>query len=144
MDEIRDLVARRVEAMRAGDAEALAADYLPGAVGFTLAPPLEHRDMTDADSLRAWFATFDGPVDHEVRDLVVAADGDVAFCHSLNRVSALPKGYPERFDLWFRSTVCWRRVDGAWRIAHEHTSVPFHMDGSFAAAVGLEPEGVRS
>lgn len=139
MDEIKDLVERRAQAMRAGDAEALAADYLPEAVAFTLAPPLAHRGLTDPGSLREWFATFDGPVDFEVRDLEVVAGGDVAFCHSLNRVSALPKSYPERFDLWFRATVCWRRVGGAWRIAHEHTSVPFHMDGSFAAAVGLRP-----
>ncbi|MFI9813459.1 YybH family protein [Saccharothrix variisporea] len=139
MDEIGDLVARRAEAMRAGDAEALAADYLPEAVGFTLAPPLAHRGLTDPGSLRAWFSTFDGPVDFEVRDLEVVAGGDVAFCHSLNRLSAVPKGHPERFDLWFRATTGLRRVQGRWRIAHEHTSVPFHMDGSFAAAVGLRP-----
>ncbi len=139
VDEVRELVARRAEAMRAGDAVALAADYLPGAVAFTMAPPLAHRGLTDPGSLREWFATFDSAVDYEVRDLEVVAEGDVAFCHSLNRMSALPKGYPERFDLWFRSTVCLRRVDGVWRIAHEHTSVPFHMDGSFSAAVGLTP-----
>ena len=28
---------------------------------------------------------------------------------------------------------------GTWKIAHEHTSVPFYMDGSFRAAVDLEP-----
>jgi ketosteroid isomerase-like protein len=38
-----------------------------------------------------------------------------------------------------RSTLCFRREGGAWKIAHAHTSVPFHMDGSFRAAVDLEP-----
>ncbi|WP_211348067.1 nuclear transport factor 2 family protein [Saccharothrix texasensis] len=42
-------------------------------------------------------------------------------------------------DLWFRSTVCLRRVDGAWRVAHEHTSTPVHMDGDFSAALDLRP-----
>ncbi|MEU7526980.1 nuclear transport factor 2 family protein [Saccharothrix sp. NPDC042600] len=139
MREIEELVARRAAAVRAGDAEALAADYLPEAVAFTMAPPLAHRGLTDPGSLREWFATFASAVDYEVRELAVVAEGDVAFCHSLNRMSALPQGYPERFDLWFRSTVCLRRVAGVWRIAHEHTSVPFHMDGSFSAAVGLTP-----
>ncbi|GAA0222057.1 SgcJ/EcaC family oxidoreductase [Saccharothrix mutabilis subsp. mutabilis] len=139
MREIEELVARRAAAVRAGDAEALAADYLPGAVAFTMAPPLAHRGLTDPGSLRAWFATFASAVDYEVRELEVVAGGDVAFCHSLNRMSALPSGHPERFVLWFRSTVCLRRVAGVWRIAHEHTSVPFHMDGSFSAAVGLTP-----
>ncbi len=74
-----------------------------------------------------------------MRDLEITAGGDLAFCHSLNRMSAVPRGHAEAFDLWYRATVCLRRVDGAWRIAHEHTSTPFHMDGSFSAALDLQP-----
>ena len=139
--DIRDLVERRAAAMRAGDAERLVADYLPDAVAFTLAPPLKHTapEVVDPEALRAWFATFDSAVDFEVRDLEVTADGDLAFCHSLNRMSAVPRGQGEPFSLWYRSTVCLRRVDGAWRIAHEHDSTPFYMDGSFGAALDLTP-----
>ncbi|MFD0204902.1 MULTISPECIES: nuclear transport factor 2 family protein [Saccharothrix] len=55
-------------------------------------------------------------------------------------VQAGPGGpHLDQFDLWFRSTVCLRRVDGVWRIAHEHTSTPFYMDGSFSAALDLTP-----
>ncbi|MBB5953534.1 ketosteroid isomerase-like protein [Saccharothrix tamanrassetensis] len=138
---IRELLARRVEAMRAGDAEALVADYLPEVVAFTLAPPLRHTapEVLDPATMRSWFATFDSAVDFEMRDLRVEVGGGVAFCHSLNRVSAVPRGGAEAFQLWFRSTVCLREVDGAWRIAHEHTSTPFHMDGSFSSAVDLTP-----
>jgi ketosteroid isomerase-like protein len=25
-------------------------------------------------------------------------------------------------DLWFRQTMCFRKVGGEWRIAHEHDS----------------------
>ena len=32
-----------------------------------------------------------------------------------------------------------RKVDGTWKIAHAHTSVPFYMDGSFKAATDLNP-----
>ncbi len=135
---IREVVARRAEAMRAGDAAALVADYLPEAVAFTLAPPLRHA-APEAAELAGWFATFDGPVDFEVRDLAVVVGDGMAFCHGLHRVSAVPRGRDEAFDLWFRSTLCLREVDGRWRIAHEHTSTPFHMDGTFAAAVDLTP-----
>jgi hypothetical protein len=31
------------------------------------------------------------------------------------------------------------RQNGAWRVAHRHASVPFHMDGSLRAAVTLKP-----
>ena len=46
-------------------------------------------------------------------------------------------------DVWLRATVCFRRVDGAWKVAHEHASVPFYMDGSFRAAIDLKPEAAR-
>ncbi|WP_433274034.1 YybH family protein [Actinosynnema sp. CS-041913] len=138
---IRELVARRVEAMRAGDVEALVGDYLPEAVAFTLAPPLRHTapEVQDPEALRGWFASFDSAVDFEVRDLVVEVGGGVAFCFSLNRVSAVPRGGSGAFDLWFRSTLGLREVGGVWRIAHEHTSTPFYMDGSFSSAVDLKP-----
>jgi ketosteroid isomerase-like protein len=38
-----------------------------------------------------------------------------------------------------RMTLGCKRIDGRWRIAHEHVSVPFHMDGSYKAAIELKP-----
>ena len=42
-------------------------------------------------------------------------------------------------DVWFRSTLGFRKVGGEWKIVHEHESVPFLMDGSDKAALGLKP-----
>lgn len=138
---VRDLLEERAAAMRTGDADRIVADYLPDAVTFTLAPPLKHTapEVTDPEAMRAWFASFAGGLEYEMRDLEVVVDGGLAFCHSLNRMSAVPQGATEAFTLWFRSTVCLRHVDGVWRIAHEHTSTPFYMDGNFGAALDLEP-----
>jgi PhnB protein len=44
----------------------------------------------------------------------------------------------EQTELWFRQTMCLRKVGGEWRIAHEHDSVPFSMDDGLAA-IDLEP-----
>jgi ketosteroid isomerase-like protein len=138
---IREVLAGQEQAMRARDVAALVARFTPDAVTFSLAPPLRQPagQARDADALRAWFAGFDGPLDYEIRDLEVTVGGDVAFCHSLNRLSATPRGMTDRFDLWFRSTVCLRKVAGVWLVAHEHMSTPFHMDGSMRAAVELRP-----
>lgn len=137
-EQIRHLMAEQETAMRKGDVDTLVAQYAPGVVRYDLAPPLRHTGI-DPEGLRAWFSTFDGPVDFEIRDLEVTADADIAFCHSLNRLSAVPRGTDHKFDLWYRSTVCLRKIDGQWLVVHEHTSTPFHMDGSFAAAVDLVP-----
>ena len=42
-------------------------------------------------------------------------------------------------DLWFRATLGFRKIDGKCAITHEHSSVPFYMDGSFKAAIDLKP-----
>lgn len=136
---IRQLTAQRQAAMIAGDAEAIVGQYAPEIVKYDLAPPLRNVAPLDAGALKSWFATFDGPVDYEIRDLDVVAGADVAYTHSLHRLSAVPFGSTERFDLWFRVTVCLRRIDGDWRVTHEHSSTPFYMDGTFGAALDLKP-----
>jgi len=139
--QIRELMAAREAAMVARDASTLGSHYAPDVVAFTLAPPLVHRgaEVIDVPGRQAWFETFEGPIEYETRDLEVTIGGDIAYCHALNRLSTTPKGAPAGFDLWFRSTVCFRRVDGEWRITHVHDSTPFHMDGTLRAAVDLKP-----
>lgn len=136
---IRQIAAGKQAAMIAGDAEAIVAQYAPQIVKYDLAPPLRNAAPLDADALKAWFASFAGPVDYEIRDLEVVVGQDVAYTHSLHRLSATPVGSPQSFDLWFRVTVCLRRIDGDWRVTHEHSSTPFHMDGTFGAALDLQP-----
>jgi ketosteroid isomerase-like protein len=38
-----------------------------------------------------------------------------------------------------RETLCLEREADSWRIVHEHTSVPFYMDGSMRPAFDLKP-----
>lgn len=135
---IRALISERVAAMTERDADALARQCVPDLLAFTLAPPLAHHGE-DVEARKAWFASFDGPIEYEVRDLEVTVGGDVAYSHSLTRLSTTPKGMPQPFELWFRSTTGFRKVDGEWRIAHVHDSTPFYMDGTMSAALDLKP-----
>jgi ketosteroid isomerase-like protein len=139
--QIRQMMAEQESAMRARDAELLVSRYAPEIMKFGLAPPLRLAGpaLLDANGLRNWFAGFDGPIDYEIRDLTVTAGEDVAFCHSLNRLSTTPHGAPQKFELWFRATVCLRKIDGRWQITHSHESTPFYMDGSLRAALDLQP-----
>ena len=139
--QIRRLMDDKATAMRARDAEAVVAQYAPEAVKYDLAPPLQKLgpEAHDVNGLKAWFSGFDGDIDFEIRDLSVTASDDLAYCHSLNALTATPYGAPDSFTLWFRSTVCLRKIDDSWLIAHEHSSTPFYMDGSFKAAVDLQP-----
>lgn len=119
------------------DATAVGAQFTPDAVVFDLAPPLAHS--LDVPGLAAWFDNWEGPVSLEERDLTIEISGDLAFCHGLSRVSATSKPDGQKAQWWQRVTRCLRRTGGGWKITHEHASVPFYMDGSYRAAVDLEP-----
>ncbi|MGF1625501.1 MAG: YybH family protein [Alphaproteobacteria bacterium] len=119
------------------DPAAIGAQFASDAVIFDLAPPLGHG--LDVPGLAAWLDTWDGPIDQEWRNLTVKADGDLAFCHGLCKVSATTKSEGQRAEWWQRVTVCLSRAEGSWKIVHEHSSVPFYMDGSDRAATDLQP-----
>jgi PhnB protein len=90
------------------------------------------------NALEDWFASFRGPVGYEIRDLCITTGDEVAFCHSLNRISGT-RTDGEETDVWTRATVCLCKIEGKWMVTHEHVSVPFYMDGSDRAALDLEP-----
>ena len=140
MQEIRDVVERRAALLEAGDVRGMLACSAPEVVQFSLAPPLVERvDTTDPTAVEQWLATFDAPPRREVTRLEITADGDVAFATSIDSMTATPKGSTEPFTLWYRVTLGLRRIDGQWRVTHEHESVPFHMDAEMRAAIDLTP-----
>ncbi|MDQ3576036.1 MAG: hypothetical protein M3381_15505 [Actinomycetota bacterium] len=71
--QIRELVADRETAMQKADVERLVARLAPETVRFGLAPPLAQSgpEVRDMNGLQAWFDTFDGPIEFEIRDLCV-------------------------------------------------------------------------
>jgi ketosteroid isomerase-like protein len=137
--EIRRLIDGRIAAMRAKDAAAAVACLAGDVVAFELAPPLvlPPGAARDAAAFAAWLSAFE-EIDVEVRDLMIEAAEDVGFAHALHHLTGT-RARGHKVDLWMRSTLCFRREPDGWRIAHAHTSVPFYMDGSFRAAVDLQP-----
>jgi PhnB protein len=136
--EVRAVIDDWANALRAKDAGGVVARQATGFVQFALAPPLQATSL-DRDGLSAWFSSWQGPIDYEIRDQRITAGERVAFCHSLNRMSATTTD-GQRTELWFRQTLCFCKVGGEWKITHEHDSVPFYMDEDARAAIDLEPE----
>ena len=135
--EIRTLIDHWARSIRDKDVEGVMAHYAADSVTFDLAPPLVSTRV-DAQGLEAWFASWRGPIGYEIRDLHVTAGDGAAFCRSLARLSGTTIDGVKN-DVWFRLTLCFRKIRGDWKIAHQHESVPFYMDGSYRAAVDLKP-----
>ena len=136
--DIRALIETVHKAHHNKDAAAIVAPYARDAAVFDLAPPLSHKGM-DLQQKKAWLDTWEGPVERESRDFNITVSGDFAFCHGFYRLSGTPKAAGRPISFWMRATVCLHRERGAWRIVHEHESVPFYMDGSLRPAFDLEP-----
>lgn len=137
--QIRALIDEWANGLRAKNVDGVMSHFASDLVQFDMAPPLKYagRDALKK-GLKEWFSSWKGPIGYEIRDLAITAGEDAAFCHSLNRLSGT-KTSGEKGDVWFRHTLCFRKIDGEWKIVHAHESVPFYMDGSYKAAVDLKP-----
>ena len=134
--QIRDVIEDWAAGLRSKDVARVKSHEVEELMHFSLAPPLV-ADEKGPYGLEKWFKTWDGPLGYELRDLEVVSGDGVAFSHSLNHLTGTQRG--KKADVWFRSTLGFRKLDGEWKIVHEHESVPFLMDGSDKAAVDLKP-----
>jgi uncharacterized protein (TIGR02246 family) len=137
-EEIASLIDAWVAAIRAKDLDGSLSYYAPDVIGFDLVEPLRY---VGADALRKrledWFASFDGTIDFENHELEIIGGDGVAFAHSLNHVTGtLTDG--KSLDMYWRATLCLRKVDGEWLVVHTHTSVPFNMQTG-EAQIDLKP-----
>ena len=135
---IRQRINGWLEALRSMDLEGVMSLYAPDIVSFDLGPPLRHvRAKAKEKNWANAFAMYQRPLGYEMRDLTVTVGDDVAFAHSLNRVSGTMKN-GNRTDFWLRWTACLRKIDGNWLIAHDQVSVPIDPE-SGRASLNLEP-----
>ncbi len=136
---IRAMIDSMARARYDKNVHAIAASYTSNAAIFSLEPPLTHHGI-DIAHTQAWLDTWDGPIEIEPHDFQITVAGDTAYCHGYMRMAGNKKGVEYRVSFWMRETLCFARDGNDWQIVHEHTSVPFYMDGSLRPAFDLEPE----
>jgi ketosteroid isomerase-like protein len=137
--DIRRRTDQLAGAIRAADLEAVMSFYTSDVVSFDLEPPLQH--LGAEAKRRNWervFAAYEHPLGYEIRDLTVTVGDDVAFAHSLNRLSGTLKSGTTTAGFWVRATTCFRKLDGQWFIAHDHVSVPLDLPTG-AGLLNLRP-----
>ena len=136
--DIRQRIEAGVAAVRAKDLEVVMALYAPDVVSFDVGSPL--RSAGAEAKRRAWmevFAMYQRPLGYEVRELTITVGDDVAFGHSVNRISGVLKN-GDTTDFWVRWTACFRRIERNWLIVHDHVSVPVDPQ-TRAALLNLAP-----
>lgn len=125
-EEIRDLVAKWSQALENKDLDGLTANYTTDTLLFDGIPP--YKTVGGENIRKVWencLPYFPERFKSEHRDVVVNVDGDVAFVHCVHHFIPMPADHPCG-QTWMRVTVCFRRIDGQWKVLHEHVSIPFN------------------
>ena len=127
--EIKALFQQWKAAFEAKDVDGVMRTYAPGAtlVSYDIVPPLQFKG---AEAYRKdyteFFAQFAGPLHVEFPDMHIEAGGNLGFAYGLERLTGkAANGTP--INMWVRYTEGLKRIDGQWRVVHEHVSVPIDM-----------------
>ena len=134
---IRSAIEAWTKAVSDKDAGKVATFFTSDVVSYDLAPPLKNVGF-NSSALEKWFKTWDGPIGYEVTEQDITMSDTLAVARSLDHMTG-KKVDGEKVDLWTRSTVCFRKEGGQWKVFHVHSSVPMLMDGSGKAATDLKP-----
>jgi ketosteroid isomerase-like protein len=130
--EVKALLDSRSDAVWVKDIDRLLSFYSPDIVYFDVVPGLQY---TGSAALRPrfleWFDAFQGSIGQEIRDLHVAASGDIAVAYMLIRASGTLKTGRE-VGYWVRVTTCCRRSNDRWLVTHEHVSLPVDFESGNA------------
>ncbi|MBR0801007.1 nuclear transport factor 2 family protein [Bradyrhizobium jicamae] len=117
--QIRTLIEAWADAVRRHDYAGVLARHDHDVVMFDVPPPFQSRGL---DAYRKTWDLFFGcnktSDAFDIEDLAITAGDDVAFAVAVMRCG------PPQDELQFRLTIGLRKIDGEWRIMHEHHSVP--------------------
>jgi uncharacterized protein (TIGR02246 family) len=122
--EILALIERWTAAVRNENRDAIRRDHDADMLMFDVPPPFLSRGL-DA-YMATWelfFSSVEKPVAFDFHDIEITAGEDVAFATATgNCVNIDSKG--NREPLQFRLTMGLRKIEGQWRVMHEHHSLP--------------------
>ena len=99
-------------------------NHVADLVIFDVLPPMKYES---AESYRRswdqWQPEAQEEGQFELEDLSVTAGTDVAFAHCFIRCGGpMPDG--RTFQDVVRATFCLRKLDGSWKVSHQHISKP--------------------
>ncbi|WP_447593970.1 YybH family protein [Aquipseudomonas campi] len=137
--ELAALVDSWVKGNLAKDVEAIIRHYSDDVLAFDAILQLQFKGR--AAYKAHWQSCMEmcgGPTTFKVRELQQEADGALGVGHFIAYCGGSDAEGNSQ-GCWLRVTQVYRRIGGAWKIAHEHFSVPFDPQ-SGAALFELQPD----
>ena len=117
--EIRALIDGWAAAVRRQDYRGILAHHDQDIVMFDVPPPLQSRGLDEyRKTWDLFFSCYRPSHAFDIDEIAITAGDDVAFAVTVMRCG------PPDATFQFRLTIGLRNAGGAWRITHEHHSVP--------------------
>jgi ketosteroid isomerase-like protein len=131
--EIKKVFVSAIRAIHLRRLEQSIADYADDVVRFDVgAPPIAQLGRGEVEKRnKEWLDSWSSSIEIEVRDLAITASDTVGFVRSLQHISGMLKS-GTRVSMWVRWTGGFEKRDGAWKIVHEHVSVPVDLETMMA------------
>ncbi len=122
--EIRALIQRWTRGVREEDRAAIRAEHDSEILMFDVPPPFLSQGL-DAymETWEEFWSCAGKPVVFDLRDIKTTAGKDVAFATAVGQCTNVGAN-GKREGLEFRLTIGLRKIDGRWRVMHEHHSLP--------------------
>ena len=140
-NQIRQLIEEWRNALSNRDLDRMVQNYAPDMLFFDAVPPIQLQDA--AAYRKSWeqmLPHLPARVAADQRELEVKVSGDLAIAHCLTRLTDADTKETAAAG-WVRVTMCFERQNGAWRVVHEHVSVPFDpMTGKAVFHRGPQPK----
>jgi ketosteroid isomerase-like protein len=102
-------------------------NHVTDLVIFDVLPPMKY-ESADAYRLswRDWQPEVESEGQFDLENLAITTGSDVAFAHCFIRCGGtMPNG--RSFQDLVRATFCLRKIEGAWKVSHQHISKPFQQ-----------------
>ncbi|HEY4141410.1 MAG TPA: nuclear transport factor 2 family protein [Pseudolabrys sp.] len=124
--QVRALIETWAAAVRRHDYPGILAHHEQDIVMFDVPPPLQSRGIDEYKKTWDLFFKYHEPSQaFDIEELVISAGEDVAFAFAIMRCGSATSGGPAApGGFLFRLTIGLRKIEGEWRITHEHHSVP--------------------
>lgn len=122
------LVESWLDAARSGDIDRIMSHYTADVVAYDAILALRFEG-TDAyrEHWKACMEMCPGEMAFEPGEMHVEGGGDAGFVHFLARCGVVDESGAGQMG-WMRVTMGLRRTDAGWKIAHEHSSMPFEPE----------------
>ena len=123
--EVRAVLEEWAAATRLGRKEQVLRHHAEDLVIFDVLPPMKYES---AEAYRRswdeWQPETQGEAVFDLEELAITAREELAFAHCFIRCGGrLADG--SRFQDLVRATFCPEKVNGAWRVQHQHVSKPY-------------------